>query len=259
MPAWQSLLAAWPHSGLDASGEAVGLPPGQMGNSEVGHLNLGAGRPVVQDLPRIDAAIADGSFFTNPDPGRGRGACRAARPATPPGGAHRTRGRPFARPPRRRASRTWRTATACPRCWSTASWTAATRRRARPSEFVPDLERRLVAAHPGGRIATIGGRYFGMDRDQHWERVSRAYDAMVHGVGRHAADGRGRLGGRVRQGRERRVRGANGDRRRGAGAARPALRAARPPRAARAPRPTSGSAAATPSSTSTFAPIERAS
>src|SRR6478609_5844856 len=65
MPAWRGLLAAWPHSLLDASGPAVGLPDGQMGNSEVGHLNIGAGRPVLQDLPRIDAAIADGSFFAN--------------------------------------------------------------------------------------------------------------------------------------------------------------------------------------------------
>src|SRR5436189_5837656 len=66
MPAWRSLLARWPHSGLRASEDAVGLPLGQMGNSEVGHLNLGAGRPVLQDLPRIDAAIADGSFFERP-------------------------------------------------------------------------------------------------------------------------------------------------------------------------------------------------
>ena len=65
MPAWRALLEAWPHSRLEASGEAVGLPAGQMGNSEVGHLNLGAGRPVLQDLPRIDAAIADGSFAAN--------------------------------------------------------------------------------------------------------------------------------------------------------------------------------------------------
>src|SRR5436190_19665853 len=66
MPAWRGLLASWPHSVLRASEEDVGLPPGQMGNSEVGHLNLGAGRPVLQDLPRIDAAIADGSFFERP-------------------------------------------------------------------------------------------------------------------------------------------------------------------------------------------------
>jgi len=66
MPTWRRLLAEWPHGVLRASEEAVGLPAGQMGNSEVGHLNLGAGRPVLQDLPRIDAAIADGSFFTRP-------------------------------------------------------------------------------------------------------------------------------------------------------------------------------------------------
>ena len=66
MPVWRGLLARWPHALLEASAEAVGLPPGQMGNSEVGHLNLGAGRPVLQDLPRIDAAIADGSFFERP-------------------------------------------------------------------------------------------------------------------------------------------------------------------------------------------------
>ena len=66
MPVWRGLLERWPHAVLGASEEAVGLPPGQMGNSEVGHLNLGAGRPVLQDLPRIDAAIADGSFFERP-------------------------------------------------------------------------------------------------------------------------------------------------------------------------------------------------
>ena len=62
---WNRLLAEWPHCRLEASGEAVGLPAGQMGNSEVGHLNLGAGFRVLQDLPRISAAIDDGSFFDN--------------------------------------------------------------------------------------------------------------------------------------------------------------------------------------------------
>ena len=66
MPAWRALVERWPHCVLGASGTAVGLPAGQMGNSEVGHLNLGAGRPVLQDLPRIDAAIEDGSFFERP-------------------------------------------------------------------------------------------------------------------------------------------------------------------------------------------------
>ena len=66
MPVWQGLLRDWPHAALGASAEAVGLPPGQMGNSEVGHLNLGAGRPVIQDLTRIEAAMADGSFTARP-------------------------------------------------------------------------------------------------------------------------------------------------------------------------------------------------
>ena len=65
MPRWRALVAEWPHARLEASGAAVGLPDGQMGNSEVGHLNLGAGRPVLQDLPRIDAEIADGSVRQN--------------------------------------------------------------------------------------------------------------------------------------------------------------------------------------------------
>jgi bisphosphoglycerate-independent phosphoglycerate mutase (AlkP superfamily) len=65
MPNWRRLVAEFPHAQLAASGEAVGLPAGQMGNSEVGHLNLGAGFRVLQDLPRINAAIADGSFFDN--------------------------------------------------------------------------------------------------------------------------------------------------------------------------------------------------
>src|SRR3954453_12695554 len=65
IPVWRGLLEQWPHAVLEASEGAVGLPPGQMGNSEVGHLNLGAGRPVVQDLPRIDAEVASGEFFRN--------------------------------------------------------------------------------------------------------------------------------------------------------------------------------------------------
>ena len=66
MPVWRGLLARWPHARLDASGEAVGLPNGQMGNSEVGHLNIGAGRVVMQDLPRIDDAVRDGSMAAAP-------------------------------------------------------------------------------------------------------------------------------------------------------------------------------------------------
>ena len=66
-PNWDALLAAHPHARLDASEHHVGLPDGQMGNSEVGHMNLGAGRIVLQDLPRIDAAVADGTLEQHPD------------------------------------------------------------------------------------------------------------------------------------------------------------------------------------------------
>jgi 2,3-bisphosphoglycerate-independent phosphoglycerate mutase len=185
MPTWRGLLERWPHAILRASEDAVGLPPGQMGNSEVGHLNLGAGRPVLQDLPRIDSAIADGSFFERPAL---VAACDRAVDAdgrlhivslAGPGGVHANdrhlvalaelaakRGTPHVRlhalldgrdtPPRSAIA------------------------------FVADLERRLAAAHADARIATIGGRYYGMDRDKRWERVSRAYDAIVHGVGERA-------------------------------------------------------------------------
>ena len=67
MPVWRALLERWPHTALEASGAAVGLPEGQMGNSEVGHLNIGAGQRVPQELPRINAALADGSFSQRPE------------------------------------------------------------------------------------------------------------------------------------------------------------------------------------------------
>jgi 2,3-bisphosphoglycerate-independent phosphoglycerate mutase len=186
MPAWHGLLAAWPHARLQASGEAVGLPAGQMGNSEVGHLNLGAGRPVLQDLPRIDAAIADGSFFRN---GPLLAACeRAARPGARlhlvsllgPGGVH-----------------------ANDRHLVALAGLAAARgardvvvhglldgRDTPPRSalgFVRDLEARLAADGGGARIATVGGRYYAMDRDRRWERTERGWAAIVRGEGLQAA------------------------------------------------------------------------
>ena len=86
LPTWDRLTGEWPTCRLEASGEAVGLPPGQMGNSEVGHLNLGAGFPVLQDLPRISHAIADGSFFENPALLAAARRCPGARHHAPPHG-----------------------------------------------------------------------------------------------------------------------------------------------------------------------------
>jgi 2,3-bisphosphoglycerate-independent phosphoglycerate mutase len=182
MPFWRGLLEEWPNARLEAAGEAVGLPYGQMGNSEVGHLNLGAGQPVVQDLPRIDRAIEDGSLFTNPQ--LLAAARRAARAGgrlhlvglIGPGGVHSVD---------RHAVAIARLA-AGEGANDVVVHALLDGRDTPPrsaDRFLPDFEARLQAAHPGARIATVGGRYFGMDRDRRWERTALAYEAIVHGRG----------------------------------------------------------------------------
>ncbi|CAN5220435.1 2,3-bisphosphoglycerate-independent phosphoglycerate mutase [soil metagenome] len=186
MPAWRALLAEWPHARLQASGEAVGLPVGQMGNSEVGHLNLGAGRPVPQDLPRIDAAIADGTFQQNPrllEPMR-RAAAMDRRVhligLVGPGGVHSV--------DRHAVALAQMAADAGVRDVAVHALLDGRDTPPRSAElFVPDFEARLLAAHAGARIATVGGRYYGMDRDNRWERSKAAWDAIVHGRGRAAS------------------------------------------------------------------------
>ena len=185
MPAWRALLARWPNARLDASAEAVGLPAGQMGNSEVGHLNIGAGRPVLQDLPRIDAAIADGSFFARPALVE---ACQRARETggrlnvvglVGPGGVHAHDRHIIAL-----AELARREAVPSFRLHALLDGRDTPPRSAR--EFVPALQAALEAAHPDARIASVGGRYFAMDRDKRWERTEQGYDAIVHGVGERA-------------------------------------------------------------------------
>ena len=185
MPTWRGLLARWPHAALGASGPAVGLPEGQMGNSEVGHLNLGAGRPVPQDLPRIDAAIADGSFFTRPAL---LGACAHARATTGrlnvvgligPGGVHANDRHLVAL-----AELAARQGVPHVRIHALLDGRDTPPRSA--LGFIADLETRLAAAHPDARIASVGGRYFAMDRDKRWDRTELGYDAIVHGLGEHA-------------------------------------------------------------------------
>jgi len=185
MPIWRALLRDWPNATLRASEDAVGLPAGQMGNSEVGHLNLGAGRPVLQDLPRIDAAIADGSFATRPalvDTCR-----RAARPGgrlhivslIGPGGVHANDRHLVAL-----VELAARSDVPSVRIHALLDGRDTPPRSA--LGFVADLEDRLAEAHPDARIATVGGRYFAMDRDGRWDRIERGYDAIVHGVGERA-------------------------------------------------------------------------
>ncbi|MBA2701255.1 MAG: 2,3-bisphosphoglycerate-independent phosphoglycerate mutase [Chloroflexi bacterium] len=185
MPTWRRLLGSWPHATLRASEDAVGLPIGQMGNSEVGHLNLGAGRPILQDLPRIDAAIGDGSFFTRPAL---IAACERARSGrgvlhlvglVGPGGvhAHDTHLLGLTELAARRG---------VPAVRLHAFLDGRDTPPSSAREFVLDLEARLTALHPDARIASVGGRYFGMDRDGRWDRVERGYDAIVHAEGGHA-------------------------------------------------------------------------
>ncbi len=182
MPFWRRLLGEWQHGRLDASGAAVGLPDGQMGNSEVGHLNLGAGRPVLQDLPRIDSAIADGSFFAN-EPLR-RAAQRAAQPGRRlhligligPGGVHSVDRHAVA------IARIAREEGADDVVVHALLDGRDTPPRS-ADRFLPDFEARLRETHPGARVATVGGRYFGMDRDKRWERTAQAYEAIVFGEG----------------------------------------------------------------------------
>ncbi len=182
MPRWRALLGEWPNSRLDASAGAVGLPEGQMGNSEVGHLNIGAGRPVLQDLPRIDAEIADGSFKSNEV--LLAAVRQAAAPGSRlhlvgligPGGVHSTDGHAVA------IAELAREAGVEDLVVHGLLDGRDTPPRSADS-FIPDFEGRLSAVHPTARFAMIGGRYYGMDRDKRWERTKAWYDAMVHGIG----------------------------------------------------------------------------
>jgi 2,3-bisphosphoglycerate-independent phosphoglycerate mutase len=186
MPRWTELLERWPHSTLEASEGAVGLPAGQMGNSEVGHLNLGAGRPVLQDLPRIDAAIDDGSFFERPAL---IAACDRALQTgrlhtvglLGPGGVHAHDRHLLAL-----VELAARRGVPSVRIHALLDGRDTPPSSALGLGYVPDLERRLAAIHPDARIASVGGRYWAMDRDKRWERTERGYDAIVYGAGEHA-------------------------------------------------------------------------
>jgi len=180
MPNWRAFLDRWPHSALEASEEFVGLPNGQMGNSEVGHLNLGTGQEVLQDLPRIDRSISSGGFFTRPVLLE---LCARAKEddhtlhlisLVGPGGVHANDRHLIAV-----AELAARQGVKRVRVHGLLDGRDTPPRSA--VEFVPDLERRLAAAHPNARIASIGGRYYAMDRDKRWERTQKGYDAIVNG------------------------------------------------------------------------------
>ena len=183
-PTWDRLWARAPRTLLEASGLRVGLPEGQMGNSEVGHLNLGAGRVVMQDLVRISAAIKDGSFFSND------AFVAACRHATQRGGTLHLvglvgRGGVHAIDQHLFALIDLAEREGVPRV---AVHAFIDGRDSLPKSALAVM--RDLVSYAGGRarVASVGGRYFAMDRDRRWERTERAYRAIVNGVGPSARD-----------------------------------------------------------------------
>jgi 2,3-bisphosphoglycerate-independent phosphoglycerate mutase len=188
MPTWDRLIAEWPSCRLEASGEAVGLPAGQMGNSEVGHLNLGAGFPVLQDLPRISRAIADGSFYANPVLiAAGRHAVEHGTrlhllALVGPGGIHAVDEHVVAMVELAR-----REGLPAERVLLHAITDGRDTGPRSAAELLPALQARLEGA---ATVATVSGRFYAMDRDGRWERVALAWEAIVHGQGQRAATAR---------------------------------------------------------------------
>jgi 2,3-bisphosphoglycerate-independent phosphoglycerate mutase len=177
-PTFDRLWANCPHAFLHTSGEDVGLPPGQMGNSEVGHLNIGAGRLVMQDLPRIDAAIARGDIERAPALNeliealrRSSGVCHLIGLVSP-GGVHSHQDHAAA------------LANILAQASVPAVVHAFTDGRDTPPRSAAEDIARLIAALPRSvPIVTVSGRYYAMDRDRRWERVAKAYQAIADANG----------------------------------------------------------------------------
>lgn len=176
----------YPWALLNAAGEAVGLPPGQMGNSEVGHLNVGAGRIVYQELTRINRSIQTGEFFRNPVLLAAMAAAQLRKGAlhliglVSDGGVHSHLGHLLALldlAERQQVGRVFVHAILDGRDTPPAG----------AREYLETLKARSIKAR-NGQIATVCGRYYAMDRDRRWERVEKAYRAYTYGEGRMAPD-----------------------------------------------------------------------
>ena len=185
-PYWDSLLANYPHSQLQASGENVGLPDGQMGNSEVGHLNIGAGRIVYQDLVKINRACADGSILQNKEIvsafsyAKENGKNIHFMGLTSNGGVHSSFDHLFKLCDI--AKEYGLQDTTFIHCFMDGRDTDPKSGKG----FIEQLT--AHCAQSAGRIASIVGRIYAMDRDKRWERVKEAYDLLVNGQGKVATD-----------------------------------------------------------------------
>lgn len=193
LPNWRRLLATSPHTLIHTEGRHVGLPDGQMGNSEVGHMNLGAGRIVYQDLTRIDAAIEDGSFFANAElaaacdaakadggtPGSSPGRCLHVFGLLSPGGVHSHENHIFAMldmAARRGVPKV-----------AVHAFLDGRDTPPRSAEASLRTLQDLCAKLGNARVASVSGRYYAMDRDQRWDRVRKALDAIVEAKAEHHA------------------------------------------------------------------------
>lgn len=184
-PFWDSLLETYPYSQLATSGKDVGLPEGQMGNSEVGHMNIGCGRIVMQDLPRIDTAVEDGSLEAHPvlvamveTLNKSKKSCHIMGLLSD-GGVHAHQEHIFALANimAKQGIVVW-------------LHMFLDGRDTPPKEalrYLKDLQN-SCGNNPNIRLATICGRYYAMDRDKRWERVERAFQAIMHGEGKQATD-----------------------------------------------------------------------
>jgi 2,3-bisphosphoglycerate-independent phosphoglycerate mutase len=184
-PNIDGLKAAYPFTTLIASGEDVGLPEGQMGNSEVGHLNIGAGRVVYQELTRISLAVRDGSFYQNPVLNL---ACKKAKDEDKPlhligvvsdGGVHSDMTHIYALlelAKRHGLHKVYIHALLDGRDTPPKSGLG----------YIKDLEEKISEIGVG-QIASVAGRYYTMDRDKRWDRVEKGYEALVFARGPHMA------------------------------------------------------------------------
>ncbi|MGE0726037.1 MAG: 2,3-bisphosphoglycerate-independent phosphoglycerate mutase, partial [Alphaproteobacteria bacterium] len=184
LPNWRRYLTTCPHGTLDASEREVGLPDGQMGNSEVGHMNIGAGRVVMQELPRITAAFADGSVARDAtfrgfvDAMKKTGGTAHVMGLLSPGGVHSHQDH----------------IAALVRLLDGAGVPVAVHAFLDGRDTPPESARDDLAAFAraiagtGATIATVSGRYYAMDRDKRWDRVGRAYATLVEAQGERATE-----------------------------------------------------------------------
>jgi 2,3-bisphosphoglycerate-independent phosphoglycerate mutase len=184
-PVWHELMRCWPHAQLNASEHYVGLPDGQMGNSEVGHTNIGAGRVVMQDLPRIDKALAEGKVASLPALQdfiaklKQSGGTAHVMGLVSPGGVHSHQHQIAA------------LAGIVADAGIPVAVHAFLDGRDTPPQSASGYLKQFqqdIAGHGAIRIATVAGRYYAMDRDKRWDRVAKAYAALTAAAGEHADD-----------------------------------------------------------------------